>query len=301
MKEKKRAIIIAHGDLDGIVSAIMRYFMLKDEYLVEDPVWSQPYWIAKKKYVGDLNMYDHIDVVDIALNNRNLKKVIKFISDYAHKLTWYDHHWGWSDFNICRTLPFKPYIDERAESCVSLIKRIHPNQEYPEKVNRLIRLAHETDKGNTNNLFHKALKINPKNNETRYYIFRYATSIPRGEVERQCLVNLKIKARKYRELERHTKKVIKKDSYVKGNVLFVDIRNYGYYPIDKTLLFFEGYEKKPFVVLKFLTKQDQECWTVATNTNKNLVKTFNLPSGQNFRITLFKPKMSDKDIVKKLS
>jgi len=296
-----KAIIISHGDLDGIVSAIMLNEIIKEEYDIIETIWSQPYWISYTKYTGDLGVYDHIFVTDIALNNRNIGGVMKFIQKYKHNVTWYDHHFGWSKFNICRTAQFKPYIDERAKSCVSVIRRVHPKMQYPEKINGLIKLAHQTDQGNTDNLFHKALKINPKNNESRYEIFRYGTSIIGGELERQALVSLKIKATKYSTvILPNTETVIKEDTQKKGNVLFIDIRNRKKFPIDKTLLFFKAYEKAPHAVLRFYSKQNEECITVATKTNINLVKRFKLPSGQTYRITLFKPNLSDSQIIKLL-
>ena len=292
------AIIISHGDLDGIVSAVMIYEIIKEDYLNIEVIWSQPYWLADNKYTGDLSMYDRIIISDIALNNRNIGAVMRFIQKYKGKITWYDHHFGWSKYNICRTANFRPYIDEKAKSCVAVIRKVHPKMKYLEKVNGLIKLAHETDQGRTNNLFHKALKINPKNNESRYEIFRYGTSLNGGELERQALTSLRIKATKYSTvILPNTETVLKEDSKIKKNVIFLDIRHRKRFPIDKTLLFFKAYEKCPHAVLKFHSKNNEECITVATKTNINLVKRFKLSSGQGYRITLFKPGLTDEQII----
>ena len=295
------AIIISHGDLDGVVSAVMLNQIIRSEFDNIEVIWSQPYWIADTRYTGDLSMYDSIYISDIALNNRNIGSVMKFIQKYKGRIIWYDHHFGWSRYNICRTAQFKMYVDERAKSCVEVIRKVHPKIQYLEKVNGLIKLAHETDQGRTNNLFHKALKINPKNNESRYEIFRYGTSINGGELERQALVSLKIKATKYSTVMMpNTETVLREDSKKVGNVMFIDIRNRKRFPIDKTLLFFKAYVTCPHVVLRFHSKSNEECLTVATKTNINLVKRFKLPSGQAYRITLFKPKLNDAQIIRLL-
>lgn len=294
-------IIISHGDLDGIVSAVMLHEIVKEEYDHIEVVWSQPYWVADPKYTGDLSMYDHIFISDIALNNRNINSVMRFIQKYKNKITWYDHHFGWSKYNICRTSNFRTYIDERAKSCVAVIRRVHPKMKYLEKVNGLIKLAHLTDQGITDNLFHKALKINPKNNESRYEIYRYGISLNGGELERQALVSLKIKATKYSTvILPNTETVLRDNTKIKGNVIFIDIRNRKRFPIDKTLAFFKAYEKCPHAVMRFYSKNHEECITIATKSNINLVKRFKLPSGQRYRITLFKPKYTDDQIVKLL-
>jgi hypothetical protein len=296
------ALIISHGDLDGVVSAVMINQIIKSDYDNIEVVWSQPYWIADPKYTGDLSEYDYIYIADIALNNRNIGTVMNFIQKYKGRITWYDHHFGWSKYNIYQTVQFKLYVDERAKSCVEVIRKVHPKVQYTEKINGLIKLAHETDQGIIDNLFHKALKINPKNNESRYEIFRYGTSLNGGELERQSLVSLKVKATKYSSVMLpNTETVLKEDSKKKDGVLFIDIRNRKRFPIDKTLLFFQAYRSGcPHVVLRFNSKSNEECLTVATKTNINLVKRFKLPSGQAYRITLFKPKLTDAQISKLL-
>lgn len=298
----KVAIIIAHGDLDGVVSAVITYLIKIRDYHKIEICFTQPYWIADGKHIGDLSKYDHIYVVDIALNNRDTVSVMKFIQRYGRKLTWYDHHYGWNDIdNFLRSASFKCYLDEREKSCVNLIRRVHKDFEFKEKINGLIKLAHQTDCGEIDNLFYKAIKLNPKNDESRREIVRYALSADGLEIERQSLISLKIKASLYEKIRQNALSVLREDSYKKSNVLFIDLKHRGYFPIDKTLAFFEGYKHAPYVVLKYLTKSEDECITVATNTSKNLVKTFNLPSGQPYRITLFKPNLSDKDIIKKLN
>ena len=296
------ALIISHGDLDGVVSAVMLHQIIRPEYDNIEVIWSQPYWVADTRYTGDLGMYDNIFISDIALNNRNIGSVMRFIQKYKGRIIWYDHHFGWSKYNIYRTAQFKMYVDERAKSCVEVIRKVHPKIQYLEKVNGLIKLAHETDQGKTNNLFHKALKINPKNNESRYEIFRYGISLNGGELERQALVSLKIKANKYSSIMMpNTDTVLREDSKRKDNVLFIDIRGRKRFPIDKTLLFFKGYDSGcPHVALRFHSKSNEECLTIATKTNINLVKRFKLPSGQAYRITLFKPKLTDAQIIKLL-
>ncbi|MFO7859751.1 MAG: hypothetical protein R6U41_00870, partial [Desulfosalsimonas sp.] len=65
----KNAVIIAHGDLDGVASAGVLWHKIHEDYDRIETIWSQPYWLADSQHTGDLSMYDRIFIVDIALNN----------------------------------------------------------------------------------------------------------------------------------------------------------------------------------------------------------------------------------------
>jgi len=293
-----KGIIITHGDLDGVLSGVLLHDVYKDDFETLEVVFSQPYWLAKMKYIGDLSLYDKIFIADIALDNRDITSVMRFIQKYKDKLVWYDHHQGWSDTNLLQTVKFSHFIDEKEKSCVSLIKKVHKKHTFSEKILEVAELAHRTDQGDINNIYHKALKINPKNQESRYEIFRYCISVLGGEQERQSIASIIRKSKYYMEvMYANTLKVLAKDSIIKRNVIFIDIRNYGKYPIDKTLLFFKAYELAPYCVLKFKTRDRQSCLTIATNTRLNLIRAFRQKSGQPYRITLFKPRLSDEKII----
>jgi len=304
------ALIIAHGDFDGIVSAIMVHEMIKDDYDRIEVVFSQPFWLGNDRNIkkqkragdGDLSMYAKIYVVDIAINNRKPSVTLEFIQRAKGKIVWYDHHRGWSNYNIHQISNCKFSIDERAKSCVSLIQRVNKDFKWNEKIEMLIELAHLTDQGEGDNMFNKALKINLKNNETRYEVFRFGISVMKGELEKYSMYNLAEKEKKYKEMERNTLELLRTTMKITRGVAFIDMRKKRDKPIDKTLLFFEAYKKVPYVILIFLTKENgQECMTIATSTRKNLVKTFHLPSGQPYRITLYKPKFTRDEIIKMLT
>jgi len=307
---KTLALIVGHGDLDGIISTVMVYDMIRDEYDRIEVVFSQPFWLGNDKNIkqskrccdGDLSIYDKIYVVDIAINNRKPSVTLDFINRAKGKVVWYDHHKGWSNYNIHQIVDCKFYINENAKSCVSLIKRVHSKRQWNDKIEMLVELADLTDQGEGDNMFNKALKINLKNNETRYEVFRFGIAEMGGELEKYSMYNLAEKEKKYKEMEKNTLELLRQRLKITGGVGFIDMRDRRQKPIDKTLLFFEAYKKVPYVILRFLTKENgQECMTIATSTRKNLVKTFRLPSGQPYRITLYKPKYTPKEIIKMLT
>jgi len=277
--------IIAHGDLDGLISAVMVAQIVEPHCRKIETVFTQPFLIndiPKEK----LDLYDKVFMCDLAINNRRPEMTLQFIQNHANKIVVIDHHKGWTKYNIHKFAQFKKYIDENAKSCVSLIKRLTRFQ-FTARTESLIKLAHLTDQGKGSNRFNWALKINLRSNEAREQIYNYAMSLENGLSEWYYDVSLNEKSSKYQEIEKNTKEVLKKYAKINRNVMFVDMRLRRDKTVDKTLLFFTAYRRTPFVVLKFLSNENgEEYITVATNTRRNLVEAFNLSSGQPYRITI---------------
>ena len=140
-KQYEACLIVAHGDLDGIVSAAMMKHVLKHNCAEIECGFYRPHYIkihnpkaTKEENKGIITKpYDLIVIVDIAVNNRDYNTVFKFIESVKHKLLWIDHHYTKRSLPNC--------IIKKKDSCVELIQEIFPLAKYPKKVNDIIRMS----------------------------------------------------------------------------------------------------------------------------------------------------------------
>jgi len=203
-----KPLIIAHGDLDGIVSAIMMEIIFKNNWINEpEVIFTRPHEVkrynikAQKKENRGIktDVYDIIIVVDIAVNNRDPQSTINFINHVKHKLLWIDHHPNTVDLPTC--------IIKKKGSCVELIGELFPDTKFNKRVKELIQFAHDTDCGQGNNIFDHSLKINLRSDEARYEIYRYGTSFVGGALEDNDLYKILRKDSRHLQLVKNSDEV----------------------------------------------------------------------------------------------
>lgn len=289
------ALLLAHGDLDGIVSAVQMRYIFDDNVKEWDVLFTLPHWIRKHT---ELENYDLIIVVDISVNNRNERMSLDWIKNIKCDLIWWDHHYCPENISDVYKSNRSIVINPDFRSCVSLIKSLKPDKKYPKKVEGLIEEAHKTDQGDGGNLFNWALKINLKADETRYEIYNYGIS-EGGEMERYCFDRIKRKAIKYEPVYFNTLDLKSQKQVIKHPVSFVDIKDNRDRTVDKTLMAFECYkEGTPFCIIKFLSTDNGDEYITISRDNTidiNLLPLFGLRSGQDFRITV-RNKWSDEKL-----
>jgi hypothetical protein len=279
----KNVGLFAHGDGDGIASAVFMYEFLKPRSENIEIIWTKPHLIGEHTHTND---YDLIVVVDIAINNRDPHMTRKWIQKHQKKLIWIDHHMSYFK------LRFPNVIIKEKDSCIELIQEMFANfnMNFNKRAVEVMKYGHLSDIGQINNRYYKALKINLKADETRDEIFGYATKHPRLEKVRICSKKIDEKAKIYDErIAPNTRRLFNSNSYVVDNTTFIDIRNCRTRTIDKTLLAFIAYENSDFCIIKYYNnleeKREYLNISVKPDISVNLLKTFNLQSGAKYRIT----------------
>jgi hypothetical protein len=110
-------LIIAHGDLDGVISAALLAAKFGLESGTFELVFAQPFLLDKVQIPATV---DNIYVVDIALNNRAPEMTLGFIKKHsAHLVKWYDHHQGWPAELAEQSGKF--VINSKARSCAEVV------------------------------------------------------------------------------------------------------------------------------------------------------------------------------------
>lgn len=290
-----KALLLTHGDLDGIVSGMMMYEIYKNKFDKIEVLFTLPHKIHE---INTIDPYDFIIVTDIAINNRDTsltKGFLERISD--KKVIWIDHHYKPEEIDGVKCYP-------EYKSCVSLIQSIY-HKEFDERMERLIELAHETDQGHGDNIFNKALKVNLKSDETRREIFRLITSIEDGALYNHSLSQIKKKADFYDErIASNMDYILENCVEIRDNVAILDMRDERNKRVDNTELFFKLYEKAPIVVKRYYDSNDknQEYYLICRDNDVgiNLLDAFNLRSGASFRISIKKKRGID-DVVEYLN
>lgn len=291
-KTYDKCLIVAHGDLDGIVSATLMKYVFKNRLKVVEVIYTRPHYIkifnpnaTKPENRGiKTDIYDLIIVVDIAVNNRDPQSTINFINSVRHKLLWIDHHETTVDLPTC--------IIRKKDSCVKLITDLFPDAKYPKKVKELIKNAHDTDMGNGDNIYNHSLKINLRSDEARREIDMYGTSLLGGELETLMLDRITIKSNRHNDLIKHSNEVYDTLRSIHGNITVLDIREYRNKTIDSTYLFHKCYKDTPVVIFKYLSTNKseggEEYLKIARSRDYylNLPRLFGLKSGAKYRITI---------------
>ncbi len=100
-KETNRFLIVAHRDLDGLISAFFLAVAIRDKYPDIDVVFSQPYMAnLLRKFLGQRNQvvaYSKIGFVDLSVDctkPRTTKSLLKSLNGRIEYI--FDHHAGWS-------------------------------------------------------------------------------------------------------------------------------------------------------------------------------------------------------------
>ena len=292
-KKYDKCLIVAHGDLDGIVSAIMMRYIFKNKLNNEpETIFTRPHEVKKynpkalkKENRGiKTDVYDLIIVVDIAVNNRDPNTTLNFVKHVAHKLLWIDHHKSDIGMPHC--------ITKKKDSCVQLIQQLFHMAKYTPKIDTLIRYAHETDMGNGNNIFDHSLKINLRSDEARYEIYRYGTSFVGGALEDEDHYKIMRKDSRHNELILNSNEVIKTRRKIVGNVSIIDMIDYRNKTINSTYVFHQCYKQTPIVVIKYLSTNKEEggeeYFKIARSRDcrVHLPRLFGLKSGASYRITV---------------
>ncbi len=266
--ENNKKLIIAHGDFDGIVSAVL--IAKLEEMTAEDVrvIFTQPFLVDKIVIPEDIK---RIYVLDIAINNRDVDMTEKFIESIYDKLVlWADHHKGWSQIYID---DYKFAIAEES-ACAVIIGTIND-------VLVSDAIVADTRKGEMSSdgiLVENAMKANMSDDSIRLSAVKWLL----GD-ESQKLI-LEKAAEKYVEIQKETD-ILTKLYEVNGNIAIVDARNSHQY--DLTQLLLSGQKIARFAIVKTINPSSKkEMITIATQSGRDLVKTFNLPSGAPFRITI---------------
>lgn len=287
---EKKNLLVAHGDLDGIISAvcaIQRYELEMDKTEV---VFVQPFTVDRVEIPDEV---ERIFVVDVAVNNRYPFMTESFISRIGERLEmWADHHQGWATLwgggrynpwhgTIVRLVSTtesdflkKAVIKEGAPSCAELIGGD------PELLADAT--AADTRKGELSpraQLIERAMKADMSDDNIRQMAVKWLLG---EETARECLEEA---AKKYAEIQAETEKLTA-TYQVTGNVALVDARksNHQY---DLTQLLLAGQKLAPFAVTLTVHPNQGEGLTIATSRRDvNLVELFGLGSGAPFRVSL---------------
>lgn len=260
--------IVAHGDLDGVVSAAL--LAKRNNWSLDDvkTTFTQPFSVNQVA-VGD---DDEVYVVDIAINNRDPQMTQDFIVRLGPRLVrWYDHHAGWG-----ADVENDPrFIVKDAPSCASIVGGDPALAADAD--------AADTRKGTLSDrgqLIESAMKADLANDAVREAAFRWLMG---DESARAALDGA---ARRYAAVVAETERLA--SGYrVDGSVAVVDAResNHNY---DLTQLLLAGQKKARFAAALVRNPRDGgERVTIATQDKSvNLVSVFGLQSGAPFRVTL---------------
>src|SRR3989338_3326460 len=82
-----KTLILSHADCDGLCSAAL----LKSVYPNAEVFFTKP--VSLLFDLNDLSKdYDQIFISDIAINKRDAKYIVNFLSNTNSEITWFDHH-----------------------------------------------------------------------------------------------------------------------------------------------------------------------------------------------------------------
>lgn len=273
----EKTVIVAHGDFDGIASAVLlaEQLGIPSREHEMDVIFTQPFLVDKVKIADDI---DSVYVVDIAMNNRDPEMTTNFIQFLGTRLKgWYDHHAGWSGV-FGDEMPFEDnfVIDETAPSCAAIIGG---NPQLVADAN-----ATDTRQGKLSEqatLIERACRADMRDDSIK----EDAVAWLLGDWGAKFF--LEDAAAKYAEIQRETERLA--TTYeVDGNIATVDARFVLAESFDLTQLLLAGQKIATFAATTHTDpRTGEEMVTVATQWREmNLVELFGLPSGASFRVTL---------------
>lgn len=271
----KRNILVAHGDLDGMISAalaIQRYKLALGETEI---VFVQPFTVDKVEVPEET---ERVIVVDIAVNNRDPEMTKTFLRRIGDRLAgWFDHHQGWRDFLGFEStggdvVPF--LVDSEARSCAELLQG--------DAALVADAIAADTRKGALSpraQLIEQATKANMSDDNIRLMAVKWLLG------DETARAGLEQAAKRYAEIQAETERLAA--TYrVTGKVALVDARNSNH-QYDLTQLLLAGQKLVPHAVVLTVHPKQGEGLTIATSRKDvNLVELFQLGSGAPFRVSL---------------
>lgn len=265
MPKFKTIDIVAHGDYDGIASAVEALGSVGIEAIPGRIYFAQPFALPPTPMIGS----SPIIVVDIAPNNRDINMTRDFIAGLGDRLLgWYDHHQGWDQMGVENNPRF--HIDATAPACAAMFGG----------TNQMVldAIAADTRKGEMSaegQYIEAALKAN-LSNITRRAAFSW---LYRGD--RESYEDMTGAAAKYPAVLETTKSLVSKYE-IQGSVALVDARE-SIHEYEPTVLLSSGRKLARFAVVLTV----EEGLVVTTDDESvNLVNMFGLHSGAPFRITL---------------
>lgn len=284
----KKNILVTHGDLDGIISAVCAVQKFELAPGETELVFVQPFTVDKVEIPEEI---EDVYVVDVAVNNRDPEMTRRFVEKLGDRLAgWYDHHQGWNAFlklGWPRFLAFR--IDEKAGSCAEIIRDIRIVNARGQTLKREVdqglvadATAADTRKGTLSprgQLIEQAMKANMADDNVRQMAVKWLLG------DKAAREGLEEAAKKYAEIQAETERLAV-TYQVTGNVALVDARqsNHQY---DLTQLLLTGQKLAQFAVVLTVHPQLGEGLTIATSRKDvNLVELFGLGSGAPFRISL---------------
>lgn len=270
-------ILVAHGDLDGIISAVLVIRKFGLPLGETEVVFVQPFTVNEVVIPCEA---EKVYVVDVAVNNRDPEMTRTFISRIGGRLVWwFDHHQGWTVEIIGKNPAF--VIDAEAGSCAEVIGG------EPELVADAI--AADTRKGELSEraqLVERAMKANMSDDDIRWLAVRWLLG---DESARDGLEEV---AKKYARIQAETERLAATYQVI-GGVALVDAResNHQY---DLTQLLLAGQEQASFAVVQTVHPRHGEGLTIATSRKDvNLVELFGLASGAPFRVSVQADRMEE--------
>jgi hypothetical protein len=271
-KMAKRNLLVCHGDLDGIISAVcaIQYFELALEET--EITFVQPFTVDK---VAVSDEVEKVFVIDVAVNNRDPEMTKNFIRRIGDRLVkWIDHHQGWSADLTGYNPAF--LIIPKARSCASILYN-GVNADLVDDAE-----AADTRSGRLSwraQLIEQATKANMADDNIRLLAVKWLLG------DESARAGLEVAAKKYAEIQAETERLAA-TFRVTGKVALVDARE-STYQYDLTQLLLAGQKLAPFAVVVTVHPQQGEGLTIATSCKDvNLVELFGLGSGAPFRVSL---------------
>jgi hypothetical protein len=276
-KTTSRIAVVCHGDGDGIIGAAVVARNVGDAEIII----TQPFLLDKL----NLDAFDKVYVVDIAVNNKNPGMTLEFVEKYGGKIVfWADHHVG--SKVLARLIGKKVIVDEAEPSCVSLLA--HNSFDVPKEwldaanaSDRPIDFSPTVLSERYNKAFKAALVELQNGNKTIVEEIQLAFIKELATEEQSALIT------KYNDqylvVMNNTKIAVESlGDFLPG--VGITIANA---KIDMTTLCTLGYKKYPIVVIQFNSVKGEPITLVATvRKDINLVEKFGLASGAPFRINL---------------
>jgi len=276
------SVLVAHGDLDGMISAVLA--MRRHGKTVEETrlLFTQPFLLDKVEFPKG-KLYEAI-VVDIAVNNRDPEMTWRFIEKISGAVPvvwWYDHHQGWTEFQEKHRLPENVHLCVDAQpSCAQIITSDCSGMV-------MDAVAADTRQGELSEVgrfIEEATKADLSDDSLRESAVRWVMNGGLNDSDRRKLQEAQ---ERYQRVQRMTEELVGKYEVYDG-VAVVDVRDVvGDY--DRTQLLLKGEQMAPTRTALLLGKnpEGEEVMTVATmDQKKNLVTLFGLPSGAPFRVSL---------------
>jgi len=283
---EKKVLVVAHGDLDGIVSAVLEMKRSGLQLGTTEISFTQPYLVDKVEVAEAIQ---EIYIVDIAVNNRDPEMTKKFIDKIRDKLVyWVDHHQGWlpvlSQFHEQRR-KFSIYEDSESAARIIAAESSFP-ADFP--VEELVSDANAADTrrgklSKNGRLIEEAMKADLRNDSIREFAVRW---IVNGYEEDEDYEKLQEAQARYQKVQAETEKLVERYK-VRDDVAVLDVRDVSD-DYDRTQLLVRGEQMAPTKTAVLLGKnpEGEEIITVATmDKAMNLVNLFGLPSGSPFRVS----------------